>query len=258
MLAYPGAIALSESTLNFLATLLADDRAQRQTWRKLPPHDQALLVLAHLRNGDTYEQLAEGFQVSVGTVYNYVREAVELLATRGRSLLAAVWMFAWTQSNFLILDGTVVRTNRVRAHNRLYYSGKHKYHGINLQGLMDPYGRMIWISEGLPGSIHDLKATRMHDILHVINSAETIHLFADKGYVGGESDHLLLPYKKPANGELSDMLKEINRTQAATRAPGERGFAVLKNWRVLNRFRGCPRRVGKFAQAVLVLEQEGI
>ncbi|KEZ34811.1 transposase, partial [Frankia sp. CeD] len=126
--------------LTFLAGLLAEDRAQRRTWRKLPPPEQALLVLVHLRKGERYEQLAEGFQVSVGTVHNYIREAVRLLATHGRTLLAAVWIFAWTQSNFLILDGTVVRTNRVRAHNKLYYSGKHKYHGINLQGLTDPYG----------------------------------------------------------------------------------------------------------------------
>ncbi|ORT53124.1 transposase family protein [Frankia sp. KB5] len=245
------------SARSWASTLLADDRAQRQTWRKLSPHGQALLVLAHLRNGDTYERLAEGFGVSVGTVYNYVREAVDLLATRGRSRLAAVWTFAWTQSNFLILDGTVVRTTRVRAHNKLYYSGKHKYHGINLQGLTDPYGRMIWISEGLPGSVHDLTAARMHDILHVIDRSE-LHLFADKGYVGGEGDHLLVPYKKPPGGDLSDQLKEINRAHAATRARGERGFAILKNWHIFDRFRGCPRRVGKFALAAFILTEEGI
>lgn len=256
MLAYPGVVDLPESTLTFLATLLAEDRAQRQTWRKLSPHDQALLVLAHLHNGDRYEQLAAGFQVSVGTVHNYIREAVHLLATRGRNLLAAVWTFAWTQSNFLILDGTVVRTNRVRAHNKLYYSGKHKYHGINLQGLMDPYGRMIWISEGLPGSVHDLTSARMHDILHLIDRSE-LYLYADKGYVGGEGHRLLVPIKKPMNEELPDRDKELNRIHAATRSRGERGFAVLKNWHIFDRFRGCPRRVGMFAQAVLVLTEEG-
>ncbi|WP_284346939.1 transposase family protein [Frankia sp. Cppng1_Ct_nod] len=85
-----------------------------------------------------------------------------------------------------------------------------------------------------------------------------MYLYADKGYVGGESDLLLVPRKKPANSELPDDIKESNRVLAATRAPGERGFAVLKNWRVFSRFRGCPRRVGEFAQAVFILEQEGI
>ncbi len=178
----------------------------------------------------------------------YVHEAVALLAGRGRTLLAAVWAFAWCRSNFLILDGTVIRINRIRAHNRLYYSGKHKHHGVNLQGLMDPYGRMIWISNGLPGSTHDLSAARSHNVLHVINQAETIYLYADKGYVGGESEKLLTPRKKPQNAELPDADKEKNRALSATRAVCERGFAVLKNWHVLDRYRGCPRRVGTNAR----------
>ncbi|WP_238429305.1 transposase family protein [Frankia nepalensis] len=253
MLTYPGTIDLPEATLDFLAALLADDRAQRGTWRKLQTREQALLVLAHLRNGDTYTRLAEGFGIGVATVCRYVHEAVDLLARRGRTLLAAVWTFAWTWSNFLILDGTLVRTNRIRAHNKPYYSGKHRHHGVNLQGLMDPHGRMIWISDGLPGSTHDLTAARTHNVLHVINQAETIYLYADKAYVGGESDHLLVPHKKPPNDELPDEFKEANRAHAATRAPGERGFAVLKNWHILDRYCGCPRRVGPFAQAHLVL-----
>jgi hypothetical protein len=149
-----------------------------------------------------------------------------------------------------------VRTNRVRAHDRLYYSGKHKHHGINLQGLIDPHGRLIWISEGLPGSVHDLTAARMHNILDLLDRSE-LYLYADKGYVGGEGTRLLVPVKKPKNKELPDRDKEANRTHATTRAQGERGFAVLKNWHVLDRYRGCPRRVGTIAQAILVLTTDG-
>jgi hypothetical protein len=257
LLTYPGTIDLPEATLDFLAALLADDREARGTWRKLATRDQALLVLAHLRNGDTYSRLAAGFGIGVATVYRYIREAVDLLARRGRTLLATVWAFAWTQSNFLILDGTVVRTNRVRAHNKLYYSGKHKHHGINLQGLMDPYGRMIWISEGLPGSVHDLTAARMHDILHTVDLSE-LHLYADLGYIGGEGDRLVVPHKTPKNGELPDNYKTANRAHAAIRAHGERGFAVLKNWHILDRYRACPRRVAATAQAIHILSTEVI
>jgi hypothetical protein len=32
-------------------------------------------------------------------------------------------MLAWTRSNFALLDGTLVRTNRIRAHDRPYYAG---------------------------------------------------------------------------------------------------------------------------------------
>ncbi len=94
MLTYPGTITLSERTLAFLADLLQAHRARLRTWRKLAAHDQALLVLAHLRNGDTYARLAAGFGLEVATVYRYVREAVALLAGLRRSLTAALWALA--------------------------------------------------------------------------------------------------------------------------------------------------------------------
>lgn len=83
MLTYPATISLSSSTLTYLSRLLADHRkAIRSPWRRLPPSRQALLVLAHLRNGDTYQRLAAGFGIGVATVYRYIREAVDLLAAR--------------------------------------------------------------------------------------------------------------------------------------------------------------------------------
>jgi hypothetical protein len=39
-----------------------------------------LLVLAHLRCGNTYSRLAAGFGVGVATVHRYVAELVDLLA----------------------------------------------------------------------------------------------------------------------------------------------------------------------------------
>lgn len=42
---------------------------------------QALLVLAHLRCGHTYAQLAAGCGIGVATAYRYVREVIEVLAT---------------------------------------------------------------------------------------------------------------------------------------------------------------------------------
>ena len=50
---------------------------------------------------------------------------------------------AWTHSNVAGLDGTLAHTNWIRVHDRQYYAGKHPHHGINLQGLTDPYGRLI-------------------------------------------------------------------------------------------------------------------
>jgi hypothetical protein len=41
---------------------------------------QALLVVVHLRKGETYADLAIGFDVGTTMVYRYLREALDLLA----------------------------------------------------------------------------------------------------------------------------------------------------------------------------------
>jgi hypothetical protein len=44
------------------------------------------------------------------------------------------------------------------------HSGKHKRHGVNVQLLADPAGRLVWASPALPGAVHDLTAARTHGI----------------------------------------------------------------------------------------------
>lgn len=59
------------------------------------PGRQALLTLAHLRNGDTYARLAAGFSIGVATAWRYVREAVALLAAAADDLAAAMASKGW-------------------------------------------------------------------------------------------------------------------------------------------------------------------
>ncbi|MFD4176203.1 transposase family protein [Streptomyces anulatus] len=47
---------------------------------------QALLILAHLRCGDTCIRLTAGFHAGIATVYQYYREAVDLLAALAPTL----------------------------------------------------------------------------------------------------------------------------------------------------------------------------
>jgi hypothetical protein len=34
-----------------------------------------------------------------------------------------------------------------------YYSGKHKRHGVNVQVVADPAGRLVWAAPALPGAV---------------------------------------------------------------------------------------------------------
>lgn len=130
--------------------------------------------------GHTYAQLAAGFGVGTTTAYRYVTEAVELLAALAPSL-ADVARTASVKA-YLILDGTLLPIDRIAA-DRPFYSGKHKKHGMNVQVIADPFGRLLWASPALPGAVHDVRAAREHGIVDALAEAG-IKCWADKGYRG--------------------------------------------------------------------------
>ena len=245
---YPGTVRLSRAHLSHLASLLtAHRKAIGCRWRRLSPGRQALLVLAHLRNGDTYARLADGFGLGVATVFRYIGEAVDLLAAHAPTLTAALWQLAWSDRPLAILDGTLISIDRLGGdNNRLYYSGMHHKHGVNLQALVNPAGHLLWISDGLPGSVHDLTAARAHDVIAVTALAE-IQALADKGYQGAGGT-ITTPIK---GRKLTVGQRHVNSLINRRRGPGERAFATLKAWKIFTKIRCCPHRVGPMAQAIL-------
>jgi hypothetical protein len=250
VLSYPAAIPLSTRSLNHLAGLIRARRDQRRSrWRRLDPGRQALLALAHLRNGDTLTRLASGFEIGVTTAWRYVREAIDLLAATADDLEAA--MNTIRLLAYVILDGTLIPIDRV-ADQKPYYSGKHRRRGVNVQVIADPAGRLIWASAALPGSAHDLTAARTHGIIDALTSAN-IMTFADKAYQGARGN-IRTPFKRHRHRpKLSAWQKKVNRAHARIRAIGERANATLKTWKVLNRLRCSPHRATAIVQATLVL-----
>jgi hypothetical protein len=248
VLVYPAGIDLSSSTLRRVTQLLARHRrAIGSRWRRLAPGRQALLVLAHLRRGDTYAQLAAGFRIGIATVYRYVRETVDLLAALAPTLTDAVE--AARVKAYVILDGTLLPIDRIAA-DRPYYSGKHKRHGMNVQVLADPLGRLIWASPALPGAVHDLTAARTHGIITALANAG-VRVWADKGYQGAGGT-VTVPYRGRWR-TLSEGKRAVNRSRAKIRAVGEQANAVIKTWRLLRKLRCSPRRTTPLVQAVLSL-----
>jgi hypothetical protein len=230
---------LSTRSLNHLARLIRTHRALRRSrWRRLDPGQQALLALAHLRNGDTLTRLASGFTVGVTTAWRYVREAIDLLAATAEDLntvMARVRLLAYA-----ILDGTLIPIDRV-ADQKPCYSGKHRRHGVNVKVIADPAGRLIWASAALPGAVHDLSAARTHGIIDALTSAKVM-TFADKGYQGVRGS-IRTPFKRHRyRPKLSTWQKKVNRAHARIRAIGERANATLKTWKLLIRLRCSPHR----------------
>ncbi|GLZ60940.1 transposase family protein [Micromonospora sp. NBRC 107095] len=252
MLSYPATIPLSSRTLSHLAERLRGHRRQRRSrWRRLDPGRQALLTLAHLRNGDTYTRLTAGFGIGVCTAWRSVREAVDLLAAAADDLATA--MDRIRKLEYAILDGTLIPIDRV-ADQKPYHSGKHKRHGVNVQVIADAAGRLVWASAAPPGAIHDLSAARVHGIIDTLSSADVM-TFADKGYQGAGGS-VRTPFTRHRyRPKLSRRQKAVNRAHARIRARGERAIATLKTWKVLTKLRCCPRRATAIVQAILVLHR---
>jgi len=91
VLFYRAALPLSSKTLTFVAGIISRARkALRSRWRKLNPGQHALLVLAYLRKGETFADLAARFGVGTTTAWLYVNETVDALAARAPKLRKAV------------------------------------------------------------------------------------------------------------------------------------------------------------------------
>jgi hypothetical protein len=233
---YPSGMAVSNRALRLLADALRAHRRELRTrWRRLTAGRQALLVVAHLRKGETYADLATGFAVGRSTVYRYLTEGLTLLAAMAPTLEEAMAVAAGKA--YVIIDGSLLRIDRVAmasGNDRPYYSGKHKAHGVNVQVIADPAGRLIWISPPLPGARHDIAAAREHGILTALENAG-IQALGDTGYQGA-GPSVTVPQRRrrkdPETGKyrpLSAAQKDVNTAHARLRGPGERANAQLKN-----------------------------
>ena len=248
MLFYRAALPLSRQSLTFVSGIIRRHRKKaRSRWRKLNPGQQALLVLAYLRKGETFADLAAGSGVGTTTAWRYVNETVSLLAARAPKLRQAVRAAKNAGYAYVVLDGTLIPVDRVAA-DRPFYSGKHKKHGMNLQVIASPSGDILWVSGALAGAVHDKKAEWIWGVLAELEAAGLVVL-ADKGYQG--SDYAKIPYRGKGKPESQKM---ANRAHAKLRAPGERANALLKNWRILRKLRCCPWRAGQLAKAIHALE----
>jgi hypothetical protein len=109
MLFYRAALPLSSRTLTYASRDHPRHRkAIGSRWRKLNPGQQALLVLAYPRKGETFAERAGGFGVGTTTAWRYVEEVVALLATRAPKLRKAVRDAKRAGYAYVVLDGTLI------------------------------------------------------------------------------------------------------------------------------------------------------
>jgi hypothetical protein len=248
----------------FVSRLLAAHRREigtRDGTRALSCWQQAVFALAWFRDRPDIRRLGAGFGISQATAYRYKDEAIQVLAARAPSLREALDNAAEQGLPYLILDGTLIssdrcadkKTSRKGKEIDKWYSGKAHEPAGNVQALAAPGGVPLWVSAALPGSTHDLTAARDLVLPQARPYLKNMPILADSGYEGaGAGVHV--PVKKPARGELDIDTRTRNALLRSLRYQGERGFALMsQRWRVLQRVMVSPTTIGDIAKSVLVL-----
>jgi hypothetical protein len=162
-------------TLTFVTTTLRAHRRWLGTrWRLPSSGRQTLMVLAHLRKGETYRDLG-------GRVW---RRHDDRLPVPARGAQGARRIGAHPQGGdesggaqgVRHLDGTLLRIDRVATaskNDRQYCSAKHKGARVTVQVIADPDGPLTWTSPALPDSRHDDGAAKEHGIPVPVVAART-------------------------------------------------------------------------------------
>src|SRR5262249_39250880 len=99
----------------FVSRLLAEHRRRigtRRATRALARRTEAVFVLAWFRERPDIARLGKGFGISQATAYRYMDEAMAVLAGRAPALRQALEKADALGLPYLILDGTVVATDR--------------------------------------------------------------------------------------------------------------------------------------------------
>jgi hypothetical protein len=251
-------------TVYFVAGLLHRQRSERRTrrgTRALGPFRQAVLVLRWFLDATRVRQLAEDNRIAVSTAYDYLHEGIDVLAAVAPDVHEALCAAKAEGVTHLNLDGTLIHTDRVAARGPngadLWWSGKHKHHGGNIQVLSDPAGFPRWVSDMRPGREHDTTCAKaapgLLPALALHENEYHIPTLTDLGYLN-LSPAIRHPFKKPKGGQLTEAQTTYNKVIRDVHGVAERANALLKEtFAALQMVSLSPERIGAITKAVLVL-----
>lgn len=258
MITYRATLDVPTQTLGTVSRWLSEHRRahDRRPWQRAATvATQAVLVLRWFKDATDIRLLARDARVSVATAYRYLHEAIDVIAEHSPELTEVLTHAVIEKWPFVCLDGTLIPSTRCAARSEaghdLWYSGKHKRHGGNIQVLTGPGGYPEWVSDVEPGSTHDIIAARRHALGALYPAAAAgVPTLTDKGYLGAG-----IGIQVPTKGDdlAADNLTR-NTLINALRAPAERANALLKRtWKALERVTVDPRRIGAVTAAALTL-----
>lgn len=157
-----------------------------------------MLVLRWFLDGTRLTQLARDNAIGKSTAYDYLQEGIDVLAARAPSLHGALLAAKTAGYGHVLIDGTLIETDRVSA------PGPHSG------------SRPVVVGQtSQPWRLPTLAA-----------AAGDLCTLGDLGYEG-ESDTITVAFKKPKNANLTTVQQQLNKAHNGIRAIGERANALL-------------------------------
>ncbi|XP_044765171.1 putative nuclease HARBI1 [Coccinella septempunctata] len=195
------------------------------------PQKQLLLTIWMLANQEVYRSVADRFNVSLSTAWEYFQRVVNVLLE-----VSSIYI-KWPESYENItrkfkkrggidgvigaIDGTHISITTPSYMSNKYLNRK-QYHSIVLQGVCDASYIFTDCFAGCPGSMHDARVYRMSPLFTQImpNITGDYHLLGDSPYPN--ATNLITPYRD--NGHLTRQQRHFNYLHSATRVHNEESF----------------------------------
>lgn len=133
-----------------------------------------------------------------------------------------------------IIDGTHILVSYHDPVDKLGLNGdspfsyKLKKKAANFQVAIDGNMQCIWTDNGQPGGVHDIRAVWRSDLERRVDEIRDVGM-GDLGYLNDRLNFLMItPYKKPINGELTEVEKRYNKMFNGKRVQIEQFFGLVK------------------------------
>lgn len=211
------------------------------------PRTRLLMALVWLKLYPTWEVLGYLFGVHETTAMRDTKDVLQTLEAmgtfplerprkkHGRSLAEVIESVPEVR---VLVDSKEQRIRRPSGGweaQKPYYSGKKKAHTLKTQLSTDLHGRVLSVSESVPGTRSDIDLLRQSRLPEHLSEEEA--MAADGAYVGIEKDYpqvdFYLPFKKKKGQALTEAQKSFNQALAFLRVRIEHTFARM------NRFGAC-------------------
>ena len=197
--------------------------------RKLSLRDAVAITCAYKRQNIIQEVLGAIWDVSQELVSEVITAMTPLIKEATREFVPTPEdAVAMVTGRVCLVDGSLDPCWSWESHDELW-TRKHGTTGHNFQVITDLNGEVLFISDPVPGSVHDAVAIKQTPVSFILEHSGGV--IGDKGYQGCG---YVTPRKKPRGGELSVGDKRENANISRLRAPVERAMAHIKSWRILH------------------------